>query len=177
MMQLQSNVENVNIVLWKSSDYNPIYNWGWIELNTFRILKIVKSFVVNWAWSVLCMYAVHAHLFNSIYKSAEVTVHWPQYPLKRHPACYQLTFKIHFIHPHSLSELQDFIKMANTGLTKGVEEGDYDGLVDCMGHLMEVKQRQSQTDVMFEPLKQTIELLKTYDQEMSEEVHTQLQVR
>ncbi len=77
----------------------------------------------------------------------------------------------------SLSELQDFIKVANEGLTKEVEEGDYNGLVDCMGHLMAVKDRQSSTDQMFEPLKQTIELLKTYDQEMSEEVHTQLQVR
>lgn len=29
---------------------------------------------------------------------------------------------------------------------------------------------------MFEPLKQTIELLKTYDQEMPEEIHKQLEV-
>ncbi len=39
-----------------------------------------------------------------------------------------------------------------------------------MGHLMKVKDRTSNTDEMFEPLKQTIELLKTYDQEMPEEV-------
>lgn len=44
-----------------------------------------------------------------------------------------------------------------------------------MGHLMAVKERQATTDEMFEPLKQTIELLKTYDQEMPEEVHMQLQ--
>lgn len=67
--------------------------------------------------------------------------------------------------------------MANAGLGVTVEEGDYNGLVDVMGHLLAVKERQSATDEMFEPLKQTIELLKTYDQEMSEEVHTQLQVR
>ena len=65
--------------------------------------------------------------------------------------------------------------MVDTGLTKPVEEGDYDGLVECMGHLMAVKERQSTTDEMFEPLKQTIELLKTYDQEMPEDVHLQLQ--
>ena len=46
-----------------------------------------------------------------------------------------------------------------------------------MGHLMAVKDRQTVTDEMFEPLKQTIELLKTYGQEMPEEVHTQLQVK
>ena len=42
---------------------------------------------------------------------------------------------------------------------------------------MAVKDRQTVTDEMFEPLKQTIELLKTYGQEMPEEVHTQLQVK
>ncbi|XP_071797739.1 dynein beta chain, ciliary isoform X1 [Asterias amurensis] len=86
-------------------------------------------------------------------------------------------FKQHLIDhvTNSLSELQEFIKSANSGLTTPVEEGDYHGLVDCMGHLMAVKDRQSATDEMFEPLKQTIELLKIYDQEMPEEVHTQLQ--
>ena len=58
-----------------------------------------------------------------------------------------------------------------------MEEGDYNGLVAVMGHLMAVKDRQTVTDEMFEPLKQTIELLKTYGQEMPEEVHTQLQVQ
>ncbi|XP_071813348.1 dynein beta chain, ciliary-like isoform X2 [Apostichopus japonicus] len=86
-------------------------------------------------------------------------------------------FKQHLIDhvTNSLSELQEFIKLANAGLGVTVEEGDYNGLVDVMGHLLAVKERQSATDEMFEPLKQTIELLKTYDQEMSEEVHTQLQ--
>ena len=74
-----------------------------------------------------------------------------------------------------MNDLSDFIKVADHGLTKPVEEGDYDGLVEVMGHLMAVKERQATTDEMFEPLKQTIELLKTYDQEMPEEVHMQLQ--
>ena len=59
---------------------------------------------------------------------------------------------------------------------KPVEEGDYNGLVECMGYLFAVKDRQATTDEMFEPLKQTIELLKTYEQELPEEVHQQLQV-
>ena len=74
-----------------------------------------------------------------------------------------------------MKELGEFIKTADSGLLNPVEEGDYNGLVDCMGHLVAVKDRQSTTDDMFEPLKQTIELLKTYDQEMPEEVHIQLQ--
>ena len=54
---------------------------------------------------------------------------------------------------------------------------DYDGLVDVMCHLIAIKDRQETTDIMFEPLKQTIELLSTYSQEMSEEVHQLLEVR
>ena len=75
----------------------------------------------------------------------------------------------------SLKELGEFIKTADNGLLKTVEEGDYNGLVECMGYLVAVKERQATTDDMFDPLKQTIELLKTYEQEMPEEVHMQLQ--
>jgi dynein heavy chain len=56
------------------------------------------------------------------------------------------------------------------------KEGDYAGLIKVMGHVMAVKDRQAGTDEMFEPLKETIELLKSYNQEMPEEVHLQLQV-
>lgn len=45
-----------------------------------------------------------------------------------------------------------------------------------MGHLMAVKEKQPVADNMFEPLKDTIELLKTYGQELPDEVHQQLQV-
>ena len=41
----------------------------------------------------------------------------------------------------------------------------------------DIKARQSNTDEMFEPLKETIELLKTYDQEMPDEIYKQLEVR
>ena len=77
---------------------------------------------------------------------------------------------------YSLKELAEFIKVTDTGLQKEVEEGDYDGLVFVMGNLFAVRERQASTDEMFEPLKQTIELLKSYDQEMPDEVHLQLQV-
>ncbi|XP_040979289.1 LOW QUALITY PROTEIN: dynein heavy chain 17, axonemal [Aquila chrysaetos chrysaetos] len=74
----------------------------------------------------------------------------------------------------SLQELADFIQEANAGLSKPLEEGDYDGLVGVMGHLMRVKERQAATDSMFEPLKETIALLSTYGEEMPEEIHLQL---
>nr|XP_039332256.1 dynein heavy chain 17, axonemal [Saimiri boliviensis boliviensis] len=76
---------------------------------------------------------------------------------------------------NSLADLEAFMKGARMGLMKPLREGDYDGLVEVMGHLMKVKERQAATDNMFEPLKQTIELLKTYGEEMPEEIHLKLQ--
>lgn len=57
-----------------------------------------------------------------------------------------------------------------------MEEGDYDGLVGVICHLIAVKDRQPNTDHMFEPLKHTIELLSSYGQEMPDEIHQQLEV-
>ena len=81
-----------------------------------------------------------------------------------------------FISYNSLNDLAEFIVITDVGLTNEVPEGDYKGLVDVMGHLMAVKDRTTTTDAMFEPLKHTIELLRSYDQEMSEETHSLLQV-
>lgn len=76
----------------------------------------------------------------------------------------------------SLADLETFMNITRTALKKPLKEGDYDGLVEVMGHLMKVKERQAATDSMFEPLKQTIELLKTYGEEMPEEIYLKLQV-
>lgn len=91
---------------------------------------------------------------------------------------WSLMFKQHLIDhvTNSLKELAEFIKITNGGLEKEPVEGDFEGLVEVMGLLGNVKERQQATDAMFEPLKQTIDLLKTYNQEMPEEVHLQLEV-
>lgn len=75
-----------------------------------------------------------------------------------------------------MKELSDFIEVVDKGLTHPIKEGDYSGLIQVMGHLMAVKERQSATDEMFDPIKDTIELLKTYNQDMTDEVHLQLEV-
>ena len=91
---------------------------------------------------------------------------------------YPSTLKFSLLHPfpYSLNDLEQFIKLTSGGLYVTVEEGDYDGLVGVMGHLMQVKDRQPAADHMFEPLKETIELLTTYGQELPDAVHQQLQV-
>lgn len=77
----------------------------------------------------------------------------------------------------SLSDLESFISAAVAGLSQRVQEGDYGGLVEVMGHLLAVKERQQMTDSMFEPLQQTIALLKVYEQELPDVVYKQLEVR
>ncbi|NXG21537.1 DYH9 protein, partial [Grallaria varia] len=90
---------------------------------------------------------------------------------------WSLVFKQHLLDhvTHSLADLEEFIQTAETGLSRRVEQGDYDGLVEVMGHLLAVKERQSATDAMFEPLKETIELLRAYEQQLPQEVHQQLE--
>uniref|UniRef100_A0A8B9HQL2 Dynein, axonemal, heavy chain 11 n=1 Tax=Astyanax mexicanus TaxID=7994 RepID=A0A8B9HQL2_ASTMX len=90
---------------------------------------------------------------------------------------WSLMFKQHLIDhvTNSLSELEEFIKCTEGGLGIKVEEGDYAGLVKVMGHLMAVKERQGATDEMFEPLQHTIDLLKTYEQELPDVVYKQLE--
>jgi dynein heavy chain len=72
--------------------------------------------------------------------------------------------------------LSEFIKVTSQGLGVEVQEGDYDGLVEVMVHLVAIKDRQPNTDNMFEPLKRTIDLLCAYNQEMSDDVHQLLEV-
>ncbi|KAG8542256.1 hypothetical protein GDO81_027097, partial [Engystomops pustulosus] len=110
-----------------------------------------------------CWMRVDAHPFKS--SLLNVVKRW------------SLMFKQHLIDhvTNSLADLEEFIKVAEHGLSKQLKEGDYNGLVEIMGHLMAVKDRQSSTDELFEPLKQTIELLKIYEQELPDEVYKQLE--
>ena len=91
---------------------------------------------------------------------------------------WSLMFKQHIVGKveHDLAELDVFIKETNQGLTKEVSDGDYDGLVYIMQHLLKVRDREHETDNMFGPIKEYIDLLKSYnhESEMKDEVHKQL---
>lgn len=76
----------------------------------------------------------------------------------------------------SLTDLEEFIKVTDAGLQKEVNERDYNGLVEIMGHLLSVRDRQASTDELFEPLKETITLLESYGQKMSDQAYVQLEV-
>ncbi|XP_062979874.1 dynein axonemal heavy chain 11 [Elgaria multicarinata webbii] len=75
----------------------------------------------------------------------------------------------------SLADLEEFIKMTDAGLHKELEEGDYNGLIDVMVHLLAVKHRQAATDDLFEPLKDTIILLESYGQKMPDHIYVQVE--
>lgn len=77
---------------------------------------------------------------------------------------------------NSLKELDEFIEEAEKGLNQPLVEGDYETLISVMGYLKRVKERQIETDNMFEPLKEIIELVKTYDMDFPEETYILLQV-
>lgn len=86
-------------------------------------------------------------------------------------------FKEHLVNTvtNSLSDLSQFIRSADEGLQQTVVEGDYQALVNVMGYLLHVKERQVATDEMFGPLRDTIELLTFYDEDIPEEVNVYLQ--
>lgn len=86
-------------------------------------------------------------------------------------------FKNHLVDrvTYNLTDLGNFIRKADEGLLQTVVEGDYEGLVSIMAYLMQVKERTLTTDEMFEPMQETIDLLKYYDMDIPEEVNVLLQ--
>lgn len=86
-------------------------------------------------------------------------------------------FKNHLVDrvTNSLTDLGEFIRNADEGLLQPVFEGDYNGLVNIMAYLLNVKERVNTTDEMFEPMQETIDLLKYYDMDIPEQVNVFLQ--
>uniref|UniRef100_A0A3B5A740 Dynein axonemal heavy chain 11 n=1 Tax=Stegastes partitus TaxID=144197 RepID=A0A3B5A740_9TELE len=86
-------------------------------------------------------------------------------------------FKEHLLNHvnQSVRELSSFVQDTASGLSAKVSDGDYAGLVNIMGHLMAIRDRQISNEQHFKPLKSTAELLKTYGQQLPESVYTQLE--
>ncbi|XP_076016721.1 dynein axonemal heavy chain 11 [Genypterus blacodes] len=76
---------------------------------------------------------------------------------------------------NSLDDLEEFVRAAVKGLDQPVTKGDHQGLVEVMSHLLAVRDRQTTTDKMFEPLRDIIALLERYGVSISEQVHAQLE--
>lgn len=76
----------------------------------------------------------------------------------------------------SLTDFEEFIKVADAGLQREVTKGNYCVLAEMTGHLLAVKERQTTPDELFEPLKEMVALLESYGQKMSSEVYVQSEV-
>jgi dynein heavy chain, axonemal len=74
----------------------------------------------------------------------------------------------------SLHELQTFIEHANDMLQRQVHDNDVQGLITMMTFLGQVRARETYTDDMSEPIKDTIELLKSYAYEVPPTVYAML---
>lgn len=77
---------------------------------------------------------------------------------------------------NSLKELDEFIREKDKSLVKEVKEGEFESLVSMMGHLGTVREKTNTYDNMFDPVKKKIELLKSYNQEVPDDVFERLQV-
>ncbi|KAL1129229.1 hypothetical protein AAG570_013758 [Ranatra chinensis] len=70
-----------------------------------------------------------------------------------------------------LEDLDRFIAEATIGLNQPLVKGDYDGLVAIMGYLLKVKDRANDADVMFEPIKEVMDLIVSYGREFPENIY------
>lgn len=76
----------------------------------------------------------------------------------------------------SLDDLEQFIAYATKELSIELGEDDYDGLLKVMGVLNEVRAKMdAQTENMFEPLREIIDVLKEYGVDFPEETYEQVQ--
>ncbi|XP_011494831.1 PREDICTED: dynein beta chain, ciliary-like [Ceratosolen solmsi marchali] len=74
----------------------------------------------------------------------------------------------------SLEDLTEFFKQAHTRFVQPVEKDDYDGLLNTIYYLKEVRDRTYEIDHIFIPIKDTIQLLYEYQVEFNEETHNSL---
>ncbi|KAI5645013.1 dynein heavy chain and region d6 of dynein motor domain-containing protein [Phthorimaea operculella] len=126
--------------------------------NMFMDIEDIESYKVFHCWFQVDVRPFRQALLNTVRKWGNM-------------------YKEHLVNnvTSSLGDLGNFIREADEGLLQPVPEGDYDALVNVMGYLMNVKDRTATTDDMFQPLTETIELLKFYDMDIPEEVNVLLQ--
>ncbi|XP_063285477.1 dynein axonemal heavy chain 11-like [Pelobates fuscus] len=75
---------------------------------------------------------------------------------------------------HSVNELDEFIHHNEKGLATKVKGENYSVLAKVMGHLMAIRDRQS-TDEFFRHLNATAELLRSYGQQLPDQIYLRLE--
>ncbi|KAL1259213.1 hypothetical protein QQF64_009790, partial [Cirrhinus molitorella] len=75
----------------------------------------------------------------------------------------------------SIGELEEFMLQAESRLKEPVCGGDYQALVQVMSYLLAIRDRQTSTDQLFEPVIDVVNLLEQYEETLPECVHMQLE--
>ncbi|KAL6489651.1 hypothetical protein MHYP_G00033920 [Metynnis hypsauchen] len=86
-------------------------------------------------------------------------------------------FKEHLVSyvTDNVAELEEFIVRADSGLREPVRGGDRQALLQVMGCLLAIRDRQSSTDQLFEPLRAVVSLLEQYGEALPENIYLQLE--
>lgn len=74
----------------------------------------------------------------------------------------------------SLKELEEFIEMADETMSQEIDKEEYEKFIEILSVLNKVENRSMDTDNMFEPLKDIVELLKDYNEEVDNKVMVQV---
>lgn len=73
-------------------------------------------------------------------------------------------------------ELEEFIEMADEVMSQEIDKEEIGKLIEILSVLHQIEDRTMETDAMFEPLKDIVELLKSYGEEADNKVYTQVNI-
>jgi dynein heavy chain, axonemal len=75
--------------------------------------------------------------------------------------------------PLNFQELENFISTSTNTLRLEATEEDFETLLKILSVITQIKEREVETDNMFDPLKEVVALLKTYNVDFSDNVANQ----
>lgn len=132
----------------------------WMRIRTkgfkYSLLNELKS------WALLFKY----YLKNRVIDSLQV----PIYIFSK-----KLDFKIRKCQIYFFfQELEDFVADAVKILGTDVDKDNLNELLEVMGMLNKIEERQLETDRMFEPLKDIVQMLKEYNYEFENTIYMQV---
>jgi len=77
---------------------------------------------------------------------------------------------------NNLKELEDFIVNSPQVLRQNITEDDFEILLSIMSVLTQIRDREKDTDYMFVPLREIVDMLKAYNVEFPKLIYNQLNV-
>ncbi|XP_009290539.2 dynein axonemal heavy chain 11 isoform X1 [Danio rerio] len=76
---------------------------------------------------------------------------------------------------NSIGELEEFMEQAESRLKEPVCSGDYQALVEVKGFLLAIRNRQHNTERLFEPVREMVNLLEQFGETLPDSIYIQLE--